>query len=123
MIRLNLTTKELEELLEQYYLEHEGIEAKVSFRAKTSYVGVFETKSVEPRIAVEHKVTIMGSERVIEETKEKDEIIRCLNTALAKDGYAIENIKVHQDNDRRVTSDAIELNLKQISKDKVKTYK
>lgn len=122
MIKLSLTDKELEELLKQYYKEYEGIDAEVHFSPETTYEGLYETKSIEPRVRITRMMNIMGRERKVEETKSKSNIIKCLNTALSKDGYSLEGMILHQSSDRGITSNSIELNVKPISKGKVKVY-
>lgn len=122
MIKLNLTEKEMEELLEQYYLEFEGISAKVHFCPETVYEGIYETKSIEPRIKVTRMMKLMGCERSVEETKGKSEIIKCLNKALARDGYSLENIRVYKDTDRCITTSSVQIDVKQLDKGKVKVY-
>ncbi len=122
MIKIRLTEKEMEELLQQYYLEYEEISATVHFYLETVYEGIYEIKSLAPRMSVKHKMNIMGREREVEETKTEKDIVACLNKALAKDGYSLHSIKGYQDTDRGITSSSIELDVNQISKDKPKVY-
>lgn len=122
MVKLNLTTKEMEELLEQYYLESEGVEAKVHFYAETTYHGIYEDKIIEPRARVTRMINILGKQRSIEEVKYKDDIKKCLNECLNREGYSLENIVVHSDTDRGITSNSVEISVRQSSKNKVKVY-
>lgn len=91
-MEINFKKKEVCDLIEKYYKEVEGVEAKVTIRARREPVGIYETMECVTKVQVVKKTNVLGMEAEVKESLTEGEVLGIFNELLKDSEYEITNL-------------------------------